>query len=184
MVCCQNDPTEPDSLLLWWLVLKEDFPLKQKCSLHTSDTCFRFHGLFYFTTARKKIVNCFSLTSAPLHTPLSSTILHATLSILSSHFLPPRTCRVKNINTGTSYTSYTVSIFTSTRKRSQLFFVHVSLFTFPPHLSLSSSLPFLSLPSLPLSSLPLPSLPSPLFPSLPLSAFDLTPHINLQDPHE
>ena len=110
-------------------------------------------------------LNCFSFASAPLNFPLSSTIPRATPSISSSYFLllsPPPTSRVKNINTGTSYTSSTVYIFLPLQgKEVNFFFVRFGLSTFPPlpSLSLSSSFPFPSLLSLPLSSSPLPSPP-------------------------
>ena len=69
------------------------------------------------------------------------------------------------MNIGTSNNYYSVYIFTSTRKRSQLFFVRLSSFTFPPF------------PLLPSQSLPSPRLPSPT-----LSAFVSTPQTNLQGP--
>ena len=99
------------------------------------------------------------------------------LTCYSFHFIltfppPPRTCRVKNINTGTSYTSYTVSIFTPLRGKEvncfsfTLVCLHsLPISLFPPLFPFSPfppfpSLPFLSLPSPPLSSLLFHSRPS------------------------
>ena len=91
--------------------------------------------------------------------PLSSTIPRSTPSISSSHPpLPPSTCKVKNINTGTSCT-FPLYIFLPLQGK------EVNCFSFaspppPPPLSLFLSLYFLSLPS--------PSLSVPPFPSPPL----------------
>ena len=91
--------------------------------------------------------------------PLSSTIPRSTPSISSSHPpLPPSTCRVKNINTGTSCT-FPLYIFLPLQGK------EVNCFSFasppPPLLSLSFSLFIFS----PFPLLPSQSIPSPLLPS-------------------
>ena len=91
--------------------------------------------------------------------PLSSTIPRSTPSISSSHPpLPPSTCRVKNINAGTSCT-FPLYIFLPLQgKEVNSFFVRLA--PSPPlSLSLFLSLYFLSLPSPFLSVPPLPSPP-------------------------
>ena len=115
-------------------------------------------------------LNCFSFASAPLNFPFSSTIPRATPSISSSYFLllsPPPTSRVKNINTGTSYTSSTVYIFLPLQGKENNFFsfASVCLHSLPSPLSLFPLL----FPFPPFSPFPSPLLPSPLLPSpLPL----------------
>ena len=108
--------------------------------------------------------------------PLSSTIPRSTPSISSSHPpLPPSTCKVKNINTGTSCT-FPLYIFLPLQGK------EVNCFSFaspPPPLSLSLSLSLFSLPYLSFPLSPSLSLSSP-----PLSAFLSTPQTNLQDPHQ
>ena len=85
-------------------------------------------------------LNCYSFASAPLNFPFSSTIPRATPSISSSYFLllsPPPTSRVKNINTGTSYTSSTVYIFLPLQGKVNFFsFASVCLHSLPFPLSL------------------------------------------------
>ena len=74
---------------------------------------------------------------------------------------PPSTCRVNNINTGTSCT-FPLYIFIPLQGN------EVNCFSFaspPPPLSLSLSLSLFSLPSLSFPLLPSQSLPSPLLPS-------------------
>ena len=110
-------------------------------------------------------LNCFSFASAPLNFPLSSTIPRATPSISSSYFLLlslPPTSRVKNINTGTSYTSSTVYIFLPLQEKEVNFFSFASVCLH----SLSSPLSLFPLlfPFPPFSPFPSPLLPS----SLPL----------------
>ena len=110
--------------------------------------------------------------------PLSSTIPRSTPSISSSHPpLPPSTCRVKNINTGTSCTFPLYIYFYLYKEKKSIVFR--SPRPLPPPLSLSLSLSLFSLPflSFPLS-------PSPPLSSPPLSAFVSTPQTNLQDPHQ
>ena len=91
--------------------------------------------------------------------PLSSTIPRSTPSISSSHPpLPPSTCRVKNINTGTSCTFPLYIYFYLYKEKKSIVFRSPRPLP-PPSLSLFLSLYFLSLPSPSLSVPPLPSPP-------------------------
>ena len=93
--------------------------------------------------------------------PLSSTIPRSTPSISSSHPpLPPSTCRVKNINTGTSCT-FPLYIFLPLQGKEVNCFSFASPPPPPPSPSLSFSLFIFS----PFPLLPSQSLPSPLLPS-------------------